>query len=281
MWNYAEKVMENFFNPKNMGSMDNPDAVGEVGSLVCGDALKLYLKIQDGKILDAKFQTFGCGSAIASSSMLTELIKGKTIEEAEKITNQDIVDALGGLPPEKMHCSVMGREALDAALQNYRKEVNPQIEEDEGALICKCFNIYEKKLRKNIIENQLKTIQDIIYYTKAGGGCTHCHNKLQDILDDIFAKEWKDIKKTENTSASPMNTLQKIRKIEQVINSTIKPALMADGGNIELIDVDGDKVYVQLQGACSCCPCCSIYITFFVEQTLKEQVLPTLQVYEA
>src|SRR4030067_1470779 len=155
MWDYTKKVKEFFLHPKNVGEIKNPDAVGEVGSIICGDALRLTLKIdrKNNRIADAKFQTFGCASAIASSSALTELVKGLTLDDALKITNQDIADFLGGLPDQKMHCSVMGREALEAAIANYRGESYPS--EPKEKVVCKCFDITEDKIRKVEIEIHL------------------------------------------------------------------------------------------------------------------------------
>lgn len=122
---YNETVMDHFMNPRNMGDMKDADGIGEVGAAACGDIMKISLKIKDGKIEDARFKTFGCGSAIASSSMATELIKGRTVEEVMNFSNQEVVDALGGLPPVKIHCSVLAEEALKAALEDYVKK-NPQ-----------------------------------------------------------------------------------------------------------------------------------------------------------
>ncbi len=119
---YSEKVMEHFRNPRNVGEIENPDGVGRVGNPVCGDIMELYIKVDDGRIVDAKFKTFGCGAAIATSSMVTELVKGKTIEEALKISNKAVAEALGGLPPIKMHCSVLAEEALKKALDDYRQK---------------------------------------------------------------------------------------------------------------------------------------------------------------
>jgi len=116
---YSKKVMEHFYHPKNTGEMKKPDAVGEVGNPVCGDVMKLYIKVKDGKIADIRFQTMGCAAAIATSSMVTELAKGKTLLEAKKITRQDVADALSGLPPIKMHCSNLSAAALHAAIDNY------------------------------------------------------------------------------------------------------------------------------------------------------------------
>ncbi|MDA8105243.1 MAG: Fe-S cluster assembly protein NifU, partial [Nitrospiraceae bacterium] len=179
MWEYTDKVKETFLKPKNVGEIPDADAVGEVGSIICGDALKLFLKLdkETGKITDAKFQTFGCASAIASSSALTELVKGKTLAEALKISNQDIADFLGGLPEQKMHCSVMGREALEAAIANYRGEKIPQ--KEEGKLVCKCFDVSEEKIRKVAVENHLTTVDEITNFTKAGGGCGECIPQIE------------------------------------------------------------------------------------------------------
>ncbi len=119
---YSPKVMEHFKNPRNVGEMENPDGTGYVGNPVCGDIMELYLKIKDETIVDAKFKTFGCGAAIATSSMVTEMVKGKTIEEALKISNRAVADALDGLPPVKMHCSVLAEEALKSAIEDYRSK---------------------------------------------------------------------------------------------------------------------------------------------------------------
>jgi nitrogen fixation NifU-like protein len=119
---YSEKVMDHFMNPRNVGEIESADGVGEVGNPACGDMMRLYLKIDEGKVIDAKFRTFGCGAAIASSSMLTEMIKGKTVDEARAITNQHVADALDGLPAVKIHCSVMAEQAVKAALDDYAKK---------------------------------------------------------------------------------------------------------------------------------------------------------------
>jgi len=119
---YSEKVMEHFKNPRNVGEMANPDGIGHVGNPVCGDIMELYIKVKDNIITDAKFKTFGCGAAIATSSMVTELVKGKSIDEALKISNRAVAEALGGLPPIKMHCSVLAEEALKSAIDDYRSK---------------------------------------------------------------------------------------------------------------------------------------------------------------
>jgi len=123
---YSEKVMDHFRNPRNVGVMENPSGVGKVGNAVCGDVMELFIKVENGIITDAKFRTFGCGAAIATSSMVTELVKGKSLEEALKISNKAVAEALGGLPPIKMHCSVLAEEALKAAIADYRNKKTEQ-----------------------------------------------------------------------------------------------------------------------------------------------------------
>ncbi|MDO9287575.1 MAG: Fe-S cluster assembly protein NifU [Thermodesulfovibrionales bacterium] len=267
MWEYTDKVKEHFLHPKNIGEIENPDAVGEVGSIVCGDALKLYLKVDEetGKIIDAKFQTFGCASAIASSSALTELVKGKTLDEALKVTNQEIAEFLGGLPKEKMHCSVMGREALEAAIANYRGQ--PVEVKEEGRLVCKCFDVTEEKIRKVAMENHLTTVDEITDYTKAGGGCGECKVEIEAILRDIWS-----LKKPEKPVVSKkLTNLQKIALMQEIIETEIRPGLQADEGDIELIDIDGNRVIVALRGMCSGCLMADVTIKG-IQDKLREMV---------
>jgi len=121
---YSEKVMDHFANPRNVGEMKDPDGTGHVGNIVCGDVMEMYIKVKDDIIADAKFRTLGCGAAIATSSMVTELVKGKTVEDALKISNRAVAEALGGLPKVKMHCSVLAEQALRLAIADYLKKVN-------------------------------------------------------------------------------------------------------------------------------------------------------------
>ncbi|HEC69412.1 MAG TPA: Fe-S cluster assembly protein NifU [Candidatus Omnitrophica bacterium] len=272
MWVYSEKVLEFFKNPKNVGEIENPDAVGEVGNIVCGDALKLTLKIdkKTNRIIDAKFKTFGCASAIASSSALTEMIKGKTIEEASKITNKDIADYLGGLPNEKMHCSVMGMEALERALANYLGKPIKKETIGEEKVICKCFGVTDKKIIRAIKENSLKTVEDVTNYTKAGGGCGKCKPEIEQLLKEFWAKE--ETKKGVLGEPKKLTNLQRINLIQETVEREIRPRLKADGGNIEIVDIDQKKVYVRFLGACLNCPAAGVTLKKVVESKLREFV---------
>ena len=192
MWNYTDKVMDHFMNPRNVGEIENPDGFGEVGNAACGDALRLTFKLdKEGRIADVKFKTFGCASAIASSSALTELVKGMTLDEAKKVTNQDIVKLLGELPEAKMHCSVMGMEALQAAIAQYRGEPNPfeNDKEHEGKLVCKCFGVSDIKILKVAKANNLHQATEVTNYCKAGGASGACLGEIQRLLDDLWKFE--------------------------------------------------------------------------------------------
>ena len=139
---YSEKVMDHFMNPRNVGEIENADGVGQVGNAKCGDIMRMYLKIDNGVITDVKFKTFGCGAAVATSSMATEMVKGKTIEEALKISNQAVAEALDVLPPVKMHCSNLAEEAIRAAVNDYKKKNGIPVDEKDCKGCCKCEDIY-------------------------------------------------------------------------------------------------------------------------------------------
>jgi len=314
MWDYTDKVKEYFFNPKNAGVLTEANAVGEVGAIACGDALKLMLSVdpETEVILDARFQTFGCGSAIASSSALTELVIGKTLSEAMSITNQDIADFLGGLPPEKMHCSVMGYEALQAAVANFRGETWSD-DHEEGALVCKCFGVDEGMIERAIKMNNLTSIEAVTDYTKAGGGCLTCFDKLEEILVRVNAElvaesllpeheayrvgaaDRQKIKEKTKAAkqqqppvlveisplapSSPLppsaglTNLQRIRVIEQAIEE-MRPFLRKDGGDCELVDVDGSNVLVNLSGACVGCQMAGVTISGIQERLIAKLGTP-------
>lgn len=276
MWEYTDKVQQHFLSPQNVGEVDEPSGTGDVGSLACGDALKLTLKIDANDIIvDAKFKTFGCASAIASSSVLTEMIKGMAVDEAAKITNEDIAQALGGLPKEKMHCSVMGREALEAAIADYRGLILPKA---EGEVVCECFGVTDLDVIRAIKESSLRSVEEITNFTKAGGGCGKCEDKLRAILQETVGGKMEVV--IPRMPQKKMTALQKIKKIEEVLEREVRPGLRKDGGDIELVDVDGDFVTVSLRGTCKSCSKSQTTIKDYVEKKLREFVLPSLIVEE-
>jgi NifU-like protein len=326
MWDYSDKVKEYFFNPKNVGVLADANAIGEVGAIACGDALKLMLKIDPVTevIADARFQTFGCGSAIASSSAVTEMIIGKSIDDALKITNADIAEFLGGLPPEKMHCSVMGYEALQAAITKYRGEAWED-DHEEGALICKCFGVDAGVIERAVRINKLTTPEQVTFYTKAGGGCLTCFEQVEELLARVntdmveegtitaaqayrvgsvdprslkakprvngaangaakSAGSGLNGKATVPTKAAltptpaagagdKMTLLQKIKLIESAVEE-LRPYLRQDGGDCELLDVDGNSVMVKLSGACVGCQMASVTIAGVQERLVHKLGLP-------
>ena len=310
MWDYSETVKEHFYNPRNVGAVEGSNATGDVGSLTCGDALRLTLKVDpDTEIIEnAGFQTFGCGSAIASSSALTEIIKGMTLDQALAVSNQDIADFLDGLPPEKMHCSVMGREALQAAIADYRGE-KWEDDHEEGALICKCFAIEEPLIVDTIRANTLSTVQDVANYTKAGAGCSSCHEKIEELLTrELEARgetfqpggrpdlvlERRTVAKgsralpvrngangvngTATAVAEPpkkkalkpkFTLVQRVQGINRAIEA-LRPVLQADRGDIELIDVEDNTVFVKMTGACTDCQMAGLTLNGLQQKIMEE-----------
>ncbi len=186
MWDYTDKVKEHFLHPRNVGELEGANAIGETGSLNCGDALKLYLKVnKNERIIEATFMTFGCASAVASSSALTEIIKGMTLDDAAKITNDDISDYLGGLPKAKMHCSVMGQSALKKAIANFR---GVQILAKPGQIVCECFDVTDLEIIDAVKANGLETTDDVTDYLKAGGGCGQCLERIEEVIASAKVK---------------------------------------------------------------------------------------------
>lgn len=275
MWEYTDKLKDHFLNPRNVGEIEDPDGVAEVGSIACGDALKLTFKLdENGRIKDARFKTFGCASAIASASALTEMLKGKTIEEAMAITNKDIADYLGGLPQEKMHCSVMGEEALQKAIENYK---GTSYKRPEEQIVCECFGVTDGEIERAVKQNHLTTVDEVTNYTKAGGGCGNCLERIKAIIERVYAEK----RPKETPPKRPVfSNIQKIKMIEETIDREIRPSLKHDGGDIELVDVVGNRVIVALRGSCAICKASQATLKGFVEQKLKELVTPELIVEE-
>jgi len=204
MWEYTDKVKEHFWQPRNVGELEKPDGFGEVGSIACGDALRLTFRLDENKrITEAKFKSFGCASAIAAASVLTEMLEGLTIEEAEGITNQDIAASLGGLPEQKMHCSVLGAQVLAKAIAYYRGD---PLGTREGQIICECFGVTDQEIEKAVRENHLTSVEEVANYTKAGGGCGNCHEKIQEVID------WVEVRKAARLK---LINIQSIRMIEE------------------------------------------------------------------
>jgi NifU-like protein len=236
---------------------------------------------QKERIVDARFQTFGCGSAIASSSALTEMVKGKTLDEALAITNKEIADYLGGLPEEKMHCSVMGQEALEVAIARYRGHALPSQghdhphEEQEGEIVCKCFGLTDGFLKKVIAQNRLHTAEQVTHFTKAGGACGGCIPRIKELISEVLGEQPKE----ERKKPERLTNLRKMQLIQEVLENEVRPQLWADGGDLELVDIDGATVQIAFRKACAGCVS-SGYTARFVEQKLRDMVSVDITVEE-
>jgi len=310
-WEYSDKVLQLFRDAvqgkagTHMGDIAEPDGFGEYGSIICGDALRFFFRVNrhptdptQDLIVQARFLTFGCTSAIASSEALCALLEEQqtTPLEALQLTNQDLIDYLGGLPTEKIHCSVMGAEALRAAVIDWagkrKVDLTPYLPEQmhqheaEGRLVCKCFSVTEPYLLRKIKELNLHTIEQITAALKAGGACGSCRHApggLQDLLNQCWGIPAAENRPAESPvdSSGPGPTQspwQRGKQIEEVIESEIRPYLRAEGGDIELIDIKDDLVYCRLTGACRDCQAAQQTLHKLVEKRLQEHVDERLRV---
>jgi len=319
-WEYSEKTKQLFMDAvqgkpgTHLGEIENPDGLGEHGSIACGDAMRFTFRVKrhpvdptEDVITEARYLTFGCTSAIASSEALCEIIEsGKyTPITALKIQNKDIVDYLGGMPEQKIHCSVMGAEALEAAVYNWSQRRGVDLkklgidtrdeEKEEGRVVCKCFSVTEPYLKRKIRELNLRTIPQITSALKAGGGCTSCHHTpggLQDILDEVWSgtaapgAAAKPLIPLSTLTAESVEDIEELspfqfaRKVERVIEDFVRPGLKRDGGDIEVMDIKGTIIYCGLRGACKGCAGAKHTMKLMVERILKEQVDERIRVIE-
>ncbi|MDR1492167.1 MAG: iron-sulfur cluster assembly scaffold protein [Planctomycetaceae bacterium] len=350
-WDYSEKTKQLFIDAierkpgTHIGEIENADGFGEHGSIACGDALRFTFRVERDPvdplkdvITEARYLTFGCTSAIAASEALCAMIEGKRLTpiEALKITNQDIVDYLDGLPEQKIHCSVMGAEALEAAVFNWAQKRGVNLnalgidihehEQEEGRVVCKCFSLTEPYIKRKIKELNLHTIPEIIGAIKAGGACMSCHHApggLQDLLIEVWGKNDDAAKMASVTSSAKstksaaqsielnvidatrlistleldakisasdksakektsenLSPYQLAKKVEKLIDTYIRPMVARDGGDVEIIDIKDQVVYVELAGACAGCASAGQTVKLLIEKTLKDQVDERIRVVQ-
>ena len=309
---YSNQVVNRMNNPKHQGEITEERAaelgakliVADFGAESCGDAVRLYWAVdeKDDRILESKFKSFGCGTAIASSDVMAELCIGKTVDQAVKITNIDVEFALRdnaetpAVPPQKMHCSVMAYDVIKKAAADY-KGVNME-SFDQEQIICECARVSLATLKDVIKINKLTTVEQITDYTKAGAFCKSCikpggHEAkdvyLVDILTDMLAeREQEKLKTAADASAAgeltfdKMTLVQRIKTIDSVLDSDIRPMLVMDGGNMEIIDIKENMphydLYIRYLGSCSGCSSGSTGTLFAIESVLQQKIDENLRV---
>lgn len=311
LWDaYSNKVTTLMNNPRNQGEITEEEAaahgntliVADFGAESCGDAVRLYWEIdpKTDVIVNAKFKSFGCGTAIASSDVMTELCMGKTVDEAVKITNIDVEKALRddpdtpAVPPQKMHCSVMAYDVIKKAAGLY-KGVDAESFEEE-IIVCECARVSLSTIREVIKLNDLKTVEEITDYTKAGGFCKSCikpggHEAREWYLVDILEETRREMDAEKMAAAAAAGTegdfenmtlVQKIKAIDAAIDENVRQFLVMDGGNMEVIDIkESDEhidVYIRYLGACSGCASSTTGTLYAIESTLKEKLSPKIRV---
>jgi NifU-like protein len=303
---YSDKVTQLMANPKNMGEITEEQAaamgakliVADFGAESCGDAVRLYWAVtpNDDIIVESKFKSFGCGTAIASSDTMAELCKGKSVDEAVKITNIDVEKAMRdtpdkpAVPPQKMHCSVMAYDVIKKAAAQY-KGVDAASFEAE-IIVCECARISLSTLREVIRINELTTIEQITDYTKAGAFCKSCirpggHEAKDIYLVDLLAEYEKEklaliADAGDSVSFAQMTIVQRIKAVDKVIDENIRQMLIMDGGNMEILDIKENgsnfDIYIRYLGACSGCASSSTGTLYAIEATLKERLDENIRV---
>jgi NifU-like protein len=308
-WEYSDKTKQLFMDAvhgkpgTHMGEIEHPDGIGEHGSMACGDALRFTFRVRrhpadplQDVITEARYLTFGCTSAIASSEALCVLIEqgNYTPIGALQITNRDIVAYLGGLPDQKIHCSVMGAEALEAAVFNWAQKRGVDLsllgidmhadEKEEGRLVCQCFGLTEPYLKRKIRELGLKSIAEITGAVKAGGACMSCHHKpggLQDLLTEVWGAQplmlkvlpsFPEPRASAAADRPAPSQYQFSKQVEKALDQYVRPMLAKDGGDLEIVDIKDTAVYCRLVGACTGCGGAGMTMKLMVERTLKEMV---------
>jgi NifU-like protein len=298
---YSSKVNDRMTNPRHLGEITEDEAkdlgarliVADYGAEVCGDAIRLYWAVDEktGKIVEARYKTFGCGTAIASSDVMAEMCVGKTVDEALTITNLDVERALrddadtAAIPPQKMHCSVMAYDVIKKAASIYKNVDMSSLEEED--MVCECARVSLRTVREVIRLNDLKTVEEITQYTKAGAFCKSCirpggHEErkyyLVDILEEVRAgMEAERIKvHAEEKDFSRMNLIQKHKLLETILDEKVRPNLVRDGGNLEVVDMkENDEVteiYIHYLGACNGCPSSQTGTQMFIEEILHDEI---------
>ena len=309
---YSNQVVNRMNNPKHQGEITEERAaelgakliVADFGAESCGDAVRLYWAVDEAtdKILESKFKSFGCGTAIASSDVMAELCIGKTVDEAVKITNIDVEFALRdtpdvpAVPPQKMHCSVMAYDVIKKAAADYKGVDMESFEQEQ--IICECARVSLATLKDVIRINKLTTVEQITDYTKAGAFCKSCikpggHEAkdiyLVDVLADMLAeREQEKLKTAADASAAgeltfdKMTLVQRIKTIDSVLDSDIRPMLVMDGGNMEIIDIKENiphyDLYIRYLGSCSGCSSGSTGTLFAIESVLQQKIDENLRV---